>query len=281
MANFKTKNCPNCGKKKHDNDDFCSTSCEEKYDVFINKPFKSFRSYLGASKYFNKNQRTIKKYENILFKIDRSIPDPNIKFFNCKLCGEKDKSSLSRSGYCKKCTKLGLGHKEGGKKLSKLFKGKGNPNYVHGKTKKSISDRKNQWYSWGRFVFFDNKYKCILSGRKDDLQSHHIIPFCLFPQYRFLRENGIVLNRFYHIELHRQSLDLLLLPNLFESLQDVRQLTEWFVRQPLIQSLLELPYQKHDRHELIRVVGRHSNSHRQLRHLHPKFDLSSLNHLVL
>ena len=200
----------------------------------------------------------------------------NIKWVKCQICGSKVHSGICRKGYCKQCTSKGLGHKAGGRKLSKIFSGKGNPNYVHGNTKQSHADRKNQWYLWGRFVFYKHNYQCVLSGRKDDLQCHHIIPFAVSPSLRFSIKNGIVLNRFYHIELHRQLLDLQLLPTLASSIQDVQKLVEWFVRQPQIQSLLQLPYYVHDRHELIRVAGRNSNSQRQLSALHPGFDLSAL-----
>lgn len=236
-----------------------------------------FYSYTQAANYFKIDRRTVKQYENIIFSINKNLPSPYAQEkIKCKTCDKQSLKSLARNGYCKECSKKGLGKKARGKILSKQYKGKNNPNYSHGKTKQSILDRKNQWEKWGKYVFKECNYKCILSGRKDDLQCHHIIPFSLYPEYRFEKWNGIVLNRFYHIELHRLQLDIQLLPILSESKLDALQLRQWFAHQPQVQSLLQLPYRKHDQHELIRVVGQKSNYHKQLSLLHPEFDPSSL-----
>lgn len=278
---IKCKYCQkSCNLKKEDK--FCSNRCRQMFEKLTSKPYKEFASYTHASTYFEVDHRTLKKWEGTLYKIDKSLQiDYWSKHVICKTCGKESKSSKCRMGYCRDCTKKGLGHKEGGKKLSKIYKGKGNPNYIHGNTKQSILDRKNQWHCWGRFVFAKDNYTCALSGRTDDLQTHHIIPFSLYPNFRFEIKNGIILNRFYHIELHRRQLDLLLLPTLASYKSDVQELTEWFVLQPQVQSLLQLPYQKHDRHELIRVVGCYSNYRKQIQILHPGFDLSFLDHLEL
>lgn len=280
-----------------------------------------FRTHKDASIALGLSIKLTRKEEGRLYVLDKSIPNPqikwkickecksrvpsskcrggycstctkaglghknsgnpnNIKWTKCKICKSKVHSGDCRSGYCKQCTSAGLGYKAGGKKLSKTFSGKGNPNYVHGNTKQSQADRKNQWYSWGRFIFHKYNYQCVISGRKDDLQCHHIIPFSVLPSLRFSVENGVVLNRFYHIELHRQLLDLQLLPSLALSAQDAQELAEWFVLQPQVQSLLQLPYCVHGQHELIRVAGQNANHQRQLSALHPEFDLSALDHLA-
>ena len=202
------------------------------------------------------------------------------KWVTCKECKKVEKSSQCRHGWCKKCSKKGIGIKNTGKHLSIIFKGKGNPNYVHGQTKHSLLLRRNQWFLWGRFILHDSNYRCVLSGRTDDLQCHHIIPFSICEKLRFEKFNGVVLNRFYHIELHRLQLDLRLLANLSSSVRDVLELREWFARQHAIQSLLQLPYQIHDQHELVRIAGRNQNRQLQLPHLLPEFDPSSLNRLA-
>ncbi len=279
-----------------------------------------FKYHKQASQVLGLSIKSTRKQEGILYTIDKTIEHPKIKWKNCKICqqksmssqcrrgyckqcrlaglghknsgdpesktiwkvcvtcGTKSKSSECRKGYCKSCTSKGLGHKLGGQKLSKIFSGKSNPNYVHGKTKNSLLQRKNQWYKWGRFVFYKHNYQCVLSGRTDDLQSHHVVPFAICAKLRFMVENGVILNRFYHIELHRRSLDLVLLANLVLLELDAQELAEWFVHQPQVQSLLRLPYQIHDQHELIRVAGQ--NCRKQLSHLHPEFDPSSLDRLA-
>lgn len=265
--------CKRCAKKIIDQKVF-KNNCKKLEEQYGKN--NEFYSYAAAGRSLKIDPRTSKQYENIIFKINKNLDPPGVKKIKCKICNNASRSSEARKGYCKKCSQKGLGYKERGKKLSKQYKGKNNPNYSHGKTKKSILDRKNQWENWGKYIFKECDYTCSLSGRKDDLQCHHIIPFSLYPEYRFEKWNGIVLNRFYHIELHRLQLDIQLLPSLSESKLDVLQLREWFVHQPQVQSLLQFPYQKHDQHELIRVVGQKSNYRKQLFLLHPEFDPSSL-----
>ena len=134
-------NCKNCGNwtKK----EFCSDKCCESYNKMMNKPFKSFYSYKHASQYFQKDHRTLKKWENILFRIDKNLKSDYdaIKWKTCNTCGKKTESSKCRVGYCKECSKKGLGHKERGKILSIKYKGKGNPNYVHGKKMENLRER--------------------------------------------------------------------------------------------------------------------------------------------
>lgn len=265
--------CKKCATKERNRLKF-QNNCKKLIEKYGS--CNEFYSYAQAAKHFELDSRTVKQYENIIFSINKNLPPKNAQKVKCKICKKDSLKSLARNGYCKKCTQKGLGFKERGKKLSKQYKGKNNPNYSHGKTKQSILDRKNQWENWGKYIFKECDYTCSLSGRKDDLQCHHIIPFSLYPEYRFEKWNGIVLNRFYHIELHRLQLDIQLLPSLSESKLDALQLREWFVHQPQVQSLLQLPYQLHDQHELIRVVGQKSNYHKQISLLHPEFDPFSL-----
>lgn len=162
--------------------------------VYFNMIFT--RTHNDAAKKLGLSIKRTRKLENIEYIIDKSIPNPQIQWRMCKICGQKSpsakcrkgycqnckhisqkianqkskkfrtiwkncvlckkkvKSSECRSGYCRTCTQSGLGAKERGKKLSKLYTGKGNPNYVHGKTKQCLAERKNQWFKWGRFVLY-------------------------------------------------------------------------------------------------------------------------------
>lgn len=270
-------NCKFCGQVAKN--EFCSDACMQKFQEMINKPFKTFYSYKHAAQYFNKDHRTLKKWENILYKIDKNLKsDFNaIQWKICKICGNKTESAKCRMGYCKKCSKEGLGHIEAGKILSELYKGKGNPNYVHGKKMEHLRERSAKHGKWTRKILKEKPNICMLSGRTENLHIHHVLGFSLFPQLRYKIWNGIILNRFYHIELHRQKLDLLLLPILCSlSLQDVQELIPECLRLPQLQSLLQLPYQIHNQHELLRVVGGHSNYPKQLSRLRPQFDQSEL-----
>lgn len=274
------KNCEYCGQKNENN--FCSDKCFNLFNEMKNKPYRSFYSYKHAAEYFKRDQRTIKKWENILYEIDQNLKSDfdQIKWKKCKICGEKTETSKCRTGYCEKCTKKGEGRKQAGEILSKKYIGKNNPNYVHGKKSENHRERSLIHFKWTKQILKERPNICQLSGRTDDLHVHHILGFSLFPELRYKKWNGIIINRFYHIEFHRRKLDLLLLPTLCSlSLQDVQELIPDYLRLPQLQSLLQLPYQIHDRHELIRVVGRYSNYPKQISLLHPQFDQSSLNHL--
>ena len=123
-------NCNYCGKVTKKSTTFCNNTCETSYNkMFSVKSKPVFRTYQEAGKYFNRDFRTMKQYENILFTIDKSLPSASTKWKECKLCGELSPSSKARSGYCETCTAKGLGKKEQGKHISSLYKGKGNPNY--------------------------------------------------------------------------------------------------------------------------------------------------------
>jgi len=102
------KNCKFCGRNTKEN--FCSNKCEQKFKEMMNKPFRSFYSYKHAAQYFGKDHRTLRKWENILYKIDKTLKTDfdAIKWKTCKTCGEKSASNKCRVGYCQSCTKKGL-----------------------------------------------------------------------------------------------------------------------------------------------------------------------------
>ena len=197
--------------------------------MFSVKSKPVFRTYQEAGKYFNRNFRTMKQYENILFTIDKSLPSASTKWKECKLCGELSPSSKARSGYCETCTAKGLGKKEQGKQISSAYKGKGNPNYLDGSSK-SLEYQTNSWYSLKKEL---NYTTCALTGLTEDIDYHHIIPrwFCnLVGIDVFEHANIIGLNHQYHKAVHHLQLDVLLLPILYPLYKkDAHQLQSGFV----------------------------------------------------
>ncbi|MHA1470962.1 MAG: hypothetical protein ACTSSP_10455 [Candidatus Asgardarchaeia archaeon] len=154
-------NCLICGKRTK-NKKICSNKCKIKFDKLSKNPLPPFYSYKHAAAYLQKDQRTIRKWENILYKIDKNLKsDFNlIKWKNCKICRDKTPSAKCRVGYCKKCSEKGLGRKNTAKILSKKYKGKGNPNYVHGKKMEHSRERSVMHDRWAK-KNIKNKTKCM------------------------------------------------------------------------------------------------------------------------
>jgi hypothetical protein len=197
--------------------------------MFSNNIKPVFRTYQEAGKYFQKDFRTIKKYEGLLFNINKELPSSSIKWIVCKSCGEQSPKSKARAGYCKLCTKQGLGKKNQGKLISDLYKGIGNPNYLHGN---SISKeyQTNEWYKLKKELNF---IECKLTGLSDNIDYHHIIPrwFCNIVNIDVYDKNNIIgLNHEYHKAIHHLQLDILLLPILYPLYKkDVHQLQSQFL----------------------------------------------------
>jgi len=57
---------------------------------------------------------------------------------------------------------------------------------------------------------------CALCKAHTNLQAHHILPASLFPEYRYRMWNGISLCQEHHRLLHKNVLDLLLLPDMYK-----------------------------------------------------------------
>lgn len=252
------------------NKDYCSEECklaeQKMFDLCGPVPLV-FDSLQKVSEYYQRDRRTITKYEGRLYTLDKSKVDSKVKvYFPCKICSEPTLISKARNGYCKKCSKDGRSRKEQGKKISKLYTGEGNPNYTNGKSKRNFRNTKTSKYrQWRDYIVSTYKGKFIVS-----LDAHHIIPAALFPEFRFAQWNGVALKRWHHIELHRRRLDLLLLPKLYsQSKLDALNLRQYFLHLPEVQSVLQLPYKKYDQCELIRVVP--NNYHKLLLDLHPEF----------
>jgi rubrerythrin len=75
----------------------------------LTKPFRTFASYLAAAEYLGRDTRTIRKYEGVLFAIDKSLPSRRAKLQSCKICGNQFKSAENRNGYCPLCSQAGKG----------------------------------------------------------------------------------------------------------------------------------------------------------------------------
>lgn len=258
-------NCQWCGRQVLEGE-FCEKRCQERQAKLLAKPFKSFNSYSQASLYLGKDVRTIRRYEGVLFAIDKSIPNLQSKLKACEVCSQTFKTHENRAGYCPDCSKAGAGRKAQASCISQKYQGKGNPNYVDGKTKQTFRHRRvgKDWSS----AVIDRDQACRCCEAIETLQAHHVIPVALFPTYALDVKNGITLCG-HHTELHRSQLDLLLLPILYESLWDAQPLHEVLCLQPEFQALRQRPVQPFQKRQLLRVVPK--NYHRQILRLHPEF----------
>jgi hypothetical protein len=223
-------NCLFCGKITKKNTTFCNNDCEINYSkMFSNNIKPNFRTYQEAGKYFKKDFRTMKKYEGVLFIINKDLPSINTKWVICKSCGEQSSTSKARAGYCKLCSKQGLGKKNQGKILSDLYKGSGNPNYLHGEAN-SLEYQTNEWRKLKQELNFTT---CKLTGLTENIDYHHIIPrwFCNIVNIDVYDKNNIIgLNHEYHKAIHHLHLDILLLPILYSLYKkDVHQLQSQFL----------------------------------------------------
>lgn len=279
-------NCKNCGKNTKET--FCTIKCESDYKELFNLsdvyPLV-FNNLKQASLFFNKDTRTLNNnFKDILFTIDKfkvSKYNPRQKWIVCKTCNNFSEIAKCRNGYCKGCSKSGVSRKEQGKIVSKKYKGKNNPNYVHGEGGKSFRQNEISLYrNWRKLVLERDNYRCkvCLSNKTkyNTLHVHHLLPVGLFPDFKLDPCNGITLCRFHHIELHRQLLDIELLPTLYSVYkQDAQGLYKVLLQQPEFQKLNQLPFVEHDRHELIRVVPR--NYYRKILQKFPEFAQQVLN----
>jgi len=85
-------------------------------------------------------------------------------------------------------------------------RGKDNPNYKHGKSKRHRTIRCTAEYKqWQLAVFKRDWYACQRCGvHQKVLHAHHILPFIDFPEERFTLDNGCTLcpecHRYIHTE---------------------------------------------------------------------------------
>lgn len=85
--------------------------------------------------------------------------------------------------------------------------GPNHPSWKHGESAKSFSEWvKNQtpYKEWREAVLSRDRYKCVISGRTEKLEAHHIMPKAegFSPEKAFDLDNGITINNEVHDELH-------------------------------------------------------------------------------
>jgi 5-methylcytosine-specific restriction endonuclease McrA len=205
-------NCKFCGRLCKDT--FCNLYCESKLIEFNSKPFQVFESYLLAAKYFYLDSRTIKKYENIKYSIKRKIKSQNC--IDCNI--NYPKKELTRNNRCKKCISENKHKISQGTKISIKYKGSGNPNYIDGKSvNRNLIRGKNKYK---QFVKDNKKNYCEITGFKNNLELHHIIPISLFPEYTYSKWNVITLCSNLHYEIHKQKLDIYFIKNIKHNIKE-------------------------------------------------------------
>ena len=265
------KKCLNCGRLTPANSYYCNDNCKANHFLFLNKNENKleFYSYKEAAKHYNKDQRTIKKFENVLFTINKNIGNPNIKFVICKSCNEKSYSSKCRAGYCKNCSRNKKGRKNQAKLLSEKYKGLGNPNYLNGKSK-STDYTNSEWVALKKELDFK---ECAISGLKQNIDYHHIIPrwFCELAKIDPYDKNNIIgLNHDYHKAIHHLQLDILLLPTLYLLHKtDALQLRKEFLHLMKFHKVHEFDVEKVKSLNLFQI-GRYLGK-KKLLHLLPEF----------
>lgn len=201
----------------------------------------AFRTYQQAGKFYKRDFRTIKKFENILFTIDKSLPSANTKWKTCKICGNQTGSSKARAGYCSDCTIKGIGKMNQGRIISKMYIGKGNPNYLDGNS--HVSDyQTNNWYKLKKRL---NITHCELTHIPNNVDYHHIIPrwFCKLVGIDVFDPNNIIgINYQYHKVIHHLQLDIVLLPTLYSLYKkDAQQLRSQFLNLLQLHKVHEYP----------------------------------------
>jgi hypothetical protein len=222
--------CKYCGKITKKSTTYCNFTCETNYtELFSQQAKPTFRTFQEAGRYYKRDFRTMKKFEGLLFTIDKTLPSASTKWVICKGCGEQSPSSKARQGYCSSCTKQGLGKKNQGKIISERYQGIGNPNYLDGNSY-AIEYQSSDWYKLKKNLNFTH---CALTNTTDNIDYHHIIPrwFCKLANIDVFDPNNIIgLNHQYHKVVHHLQLDLLLLPNLYSLYKkDAQQLRSHFV----------------------------------------------------
>lgn len=270
-----------------------------------------FYSHSQASSHFNLSVRKVKELFNIDYIINKSSEyNPNTKFTVCKCCNNNYTSSKGRNGkcpsckkkiksktkrickfclcnstkfnkingynICKNCTSKNLGRKSQAEKISLLFKGENNPNYVNGESNSKIW----QTSKWRKLrKIFKNK-KCLKCGAEKNIHLHHIIPQC-FLEYeeKFNIYNIIPLCSNHHKELHHLQLDIVLLPILYQQYKkDVQELQQYFCSLPEFQSMNLIPDKNYNKLSLVKLVPR--NYHKKVQNLHPEFFEQEFSQLV-
>ena len=198
-------------------------------------PFKIVASYGQAALYLGRDTRTVRRWEGVLFAIDRTIARTSIKWQGYRVCDAPFKTNENRNGYCPSCSRAGAGRRSQAAIMAKRHCGAGNPNYVNGRSQSGFRQRRGG-KEWARAVL-ERDGCCRVCGGETQLQAHHVLPVALFPDDKCDVENGITLCCFHHTELHRLELDLRLLPSLYASKADALPWHEALGRQDRFREL--------------------------------------------
>lgn len=238
-------NCKFCGKLCKSS--FCNLNCKTKFNEFNSKPFKVFESYLLAAEYFSLDYRTIKKYENIKYSIERKVKSQNC--VNCNI--NYPKKELTRNNRCKKCISENKHRKSQANIISEKYKGSGNPNYIDGKSIERNLIRGKSKYK--QFIKSVKKDYCEVTNFKEHLEVHHIFPISLFPEYIYCDWNIITICSNLHYIIHKDKLDIKL----------INEFTE-FNRESFIKSLSEIKIEKSikiDHYEFLKILVKNYNKY--------------------
>lgn len=77
--------------------------------------------------------------------------------------------------------------------------------------RKENINRDQDWRDWPEYnkwrdlVYYRDAYKCQICGSKEKINAHHIFEASFFPDKRFDVDNGIVLCKKHHIQVHSPS----------------------------------------------------------------------------
>jgi len=247
--------------------------------LFEQKTKPVFRTFQEASVFYKRDTRTMKKFENVLFTIDKTLPSSNTKWVICRACGNQSPSSKARNRYCEDCTFQGFGKKNQGRTISEKYKGANNPNYLNGKSPSTDYNRNNWWKLKQKLKFT----KCALTDKTENIDYHHIIPrwFCTISGIDVYDENNIIgLNHDYHKVVHHLRLDIVLLPTLYSLYKtDALQLHKEFVNLLLQHKVHQYPVEQLQSLDLFQL-GRYPGK-KKLLYLLPEFLPPFLDQTVL
>lgn len=85
-------------------------------------------------------------------------------------------------------------------------RGKNNANYKHGKSSSTFSkwiQNQSEYKEWREACLARDGYKCVVSGRTDDLDVHHIVAKAEKNELSLEISNGLTINREVHRDIHK------------------------------------------------------------------------------
>lgn len=198
-----------------------------------------------------RKKRNPKIYEDMGYIVDYDLFKSKgyIKYKTsiCINCKSEFSSSQIRGKYCKECINNKVGNKNRSKILSEKYKGKNNPNYCHGQ---STEERYTKEYREWRENGIKEQKCCQISGRTDNLEAHHIFHYSVWKNKIYDPNNIIILNKFYHTELHIRKLDIKILPKLI----DKENIKEIFLNDEDIKNLINLEYKEYGREFIFKHI---------------------------